>query len=255
MEADKTKISVVINTYNAQTHLAEVLESVKEFDEVVVCDMESTDGTRDIANSYGCKILTFPKANHKSAEPARTFAIQSASSYWVLVVDADEVITSELRGYLYRRISQEGCPAGLYIARKNKFLGAYGRDWAHDYQLRFFKREGTVWPPFVHTFPEVQGDVLRAPSRYFMLHLADETMRQWVAKMNEYTDNEVEKKAERNYGVFALFFRPFWRFVRNYFFMGGFLNGRRGLVQATQWAIYQQILVMKMMEKRLRAND
>ena len=74
---DENKISVVINTYNAEQHLTKCLEAVKEFDEVVVCDMESTDHTVAIAREYGCKVLTFPKANHKSAEPARTFAIQS----------------------------------------------------------------------------------------------------------------------------------------------------------------------------------
>ena len=52
---------------------------MKQFDEVVVCDMESTDRTVAIAEENGCRVVTFPKANHKSAEPARTFAIQSAS--------------------------------------------------------------------------------------------------------------------------------------------------------------------------------
>lgn len=73
------KISVVINTYNAEQHLSKVLEAVKDFDEIVVCDMESTDNTVKIAKDFGCRIVIFPKANHKSAEPARTFAIQSAS--------------------------------------------------------------------------------------------------------------------------------------------------------------------------------
>ena len=94
---EEQKISVVINTYNARQYLAKVLESVKDFDEVVVCDMESTDDTVAIAEQYGCKVVTFPKADHKSAEPARTFAIQSASNPWVLVVDADELVTPELR--------------------------------------------------------------------------------------------------------------------------------------------------------------
>ena len=48
----ENKISVVINTYNARRHLAQVLESVKDFDEIVVCDMESTDDTREIAEKY-----------------------------------------------------------------------------------------------------------------------------------------------------------------------------------------------------------
>ena len=93
----ENKISVVINTYNAGEHLGECLEAVKDFDEVVVCDMESTDSTVEIAQRYGARVVTFPKAGHKSAEPARTFAIQSATSPWVLVVDSDEIITPQLR--------------------------------------------------------------------------------------------------------------------------------------------------------------
>ena len=48
-------ISVVINTYNAEEHLAECLEAVKDFDEIVVCDMESTDHTVEIANDTAAK--------------------------------------------------------------------------------------------------------------------------------------------------------------------------------------------------------
>lgn len=53
------KISVVINTYNAERHFAKVLESLKDFDEIVVCDMESTDSTLEIARQYGLREYTF----------------------------------------------------------------------------------------------------------------------------------------------------------------------------------------------------
>ena len=94
---EKKEISVVINTYNAEKFLQRVLDSVKDFDEIVICDMESTDHTVEIAQHAGCKVVTFPKANHTCVELARNFAIQSASSPWVLVVDADELVTPELR--------------------------------------------------------------------------------------------------------------------------------------------------------------
>ena len=251
----ENRISVVINTYNAGEHLGECLEAVKDFDEVVVCDMESTDSTVEIAQRYGARVVTFPKAGHKSAEPARTFAIQSATSPWVLVVDSDEIITPQLRQYLYRRIEDPDCPAGLYIARLNKAIGQFTRDWSHDYQLRFFVREGTVWPPYVHTFPQVPGRTERAPASYKMLHLADVTMRQWVTKMNDYTDNEVAKKAQRGFGVTALMGRPLWAFLRSFLFQGGFRNGRRGFLQAVQSAMYQQVLISKIMEKELRTKE
>lgn len=248
------KISVVINTYNAELHLEKVLESVKDFDEIVVCDMESTDCTLDIARKYGCKIVNFPKANHKSAEPARTFAIQSASNKWVFVVDADEVITSELRKALYSHIAKPNCPEGLYIPRKNMFMNMFVRDFHYDYQLRFFIREGTEWPPYVHTFPKVQGRVekLKAGNDACMLHLMDETMHEYMAKMNQYTDNEVEKKADKGYGLGALIWRPIWRFFKKYFMDGSYRMGTRGLIRAMMAAVYQFILISKIIEKRYR---
>ncbi len=254
MRPSDQRISVVINTYNAEQHLEKVLQSVRDFDETVVCDMESTDRTQEIARQYGCRVVTFPKANHKSAEPARTFAIQSASSKWVLVVDADELITPELRQVLYERIAQENCPAGYYIPRKNMFMSMFVRDFHYDYQLRFFIREGTEWPPYVHTFPVVQGRVekLKAGKDACMLHLMDETMHEYMTKMNEYTDNEVEKKRAKGYGVGALLWRPAWRFFKKYFMDGSYRMGTRGLIRAGMAAVYQFFLVAKIIEKRYR---
>ena len=248
-------ISVVVNTYKAEEHLQECLEAVKDFDEVLVCDMESTDRTVLIARQYGCKVVTFPKGDITIVEPARQFAIDSASHPWVLVVDADEIVTPQLREYLYARIGDGDCPQGLYIARQNKVMGAYNRDWSSDMQLRFFRKQGTVWPAQIHSIPIIQGRVEQAPKRCKMLHLADQTYGQWVEKMNHYTDNEVEKKSKRGFGLVALMVRPLWRFVYVYVFKGGFMNGRRGVLQAVQWAIYQQVLVSKIIEKRLREKQ
>ena len=255
--SDEHSISVVINTYNARQHLERVLQSVAGFDEVLVCDMESTDDTVAIALSHGCRVVTFPKADHKSAEPARTFAIQSARSKWVLVVDADELVTPQLRDVLYERIRDPQCPAGYYIPRQNMFMGMFVRDWHYDFQLRFFIREGTEWPPYVHTFPTVPGRVerLHAPKEARLLHLMDETMHEYMEKMNLYTDNEVDKKAARGYGLGALLWRPAWRFFKSYFLDGSFRMGKRGFIRAMLAAYYQFVLVAKMMERRYREGE
>ena len=251
------KISVVINTYNAHQHLARVLDTVRDFDEVVVCDMESTDDTRDIAARYGCRIVTFPKADHKSAEPARTFAIQSATSKWVLVVDADELVTPDLRTALYSAIQRPDCPAGYYLPRRNMFMGMFVRDFHLDYQLRFFIREGTEWPPYARTFPTVKGRVekFHAPGDACLIHLMDETMHEWVAKMNQYTDNEAEKKRAKGYGLGALLWRPTWRFFKKYWMDGSFRMGLRGFIRAQLAAIYQFIVVAKIIEQRYRERE
>ena len=249
--SEDNKISVIINTYNAEQHLRKVLDSVKDFDEVVVCDMESTDHTLEIAKEYGCKIVTFPKENHTCCEPARTFAIQSASNKWAFVVDADEIVTPELRDELYQIIQQPNCAAGYYIPRQNMFMSMFVRDFHYDYQLRFLVREGTEWPPYIHSLPKVPGRVekLKARKEARLLHLMDETMHEYITKMNIYTDNETDKK---QYGTMALFWRPLWRFFKSYVMDGSFRMGTRGLIRSLMAAQYQFILVSKIIEKRYR---
>jgi glycosyltransferase involved in cell wall biosynthesis len=248
------KISVVINTYNAEQHLEQVLEAVRDFDEIVVCDMESTDNTLDIARKYGCKIVTFAKKNYNIVEPARNFAVQSAQNKWVLVVDADEIITPELKSILYKKINEPNCPAGFFIQRRNMFMGMYIRDFHPEYILRFFIKDGAEWPPYIHSIPVIQGRVekLKGYDNACMLHLMDETMYEYMAKMNQYTDNEVEKKRGRNYGVGALIWRPIWRFFKKYFMDGSYRMGTRGLIRAMMAAVYQFVLISKIIEKRYR---
>lgn len=247
------KISVVINTYNAEKHLVRVLESVKDFDEIVICDMESTDSTVAIARKYGCKIVTFEKKDYVSAEPARTFAIQSASCKWVLVVDADEIVPAALRNYLYQIIEEPDCPQGLYIPRKNYFMGQFMHCNYPDYILRFFVREGTVWPPYVHTFPLVKGKTTHIPAGrkdLAFIHLADDSIRVRVDKTNLYTENEVLKKSSKKYGTPALLYRPFFRFFKSFILKKGFLDGRAGFIYACFEGLYQFIMVSKIIEKR-----
>lgn len=251
------KISVVINTYNAHQHLERVLDSVQGFDEIVVCDMESTDDTRDIAARRGCRIVTFPKNGHTIVEPARNFAVQSATHPWVLVVDADELVTPELHDLLYREIQRPDCPAGFFIPRKNLFLGMFVRDFHPDYILRFFRREGSDWPPTIHSIPTVAGRVERLPAKgeAHIVHLMDETMHEYVAKMNQYTDLEAERKRDKGYGLGALLWRPAWRFFKKYWMDGSFRMGTRGFIRAQMAAYYQFIVVAKMLEQRYREKD
>lgn len=248
------KISVVINTYNAEKHLQRVLDSVCSFDEIVICDMESTDSTLAIANKNNCKIVIFPNNGYLSAEPARTFAIQSASNPWVLVVDADELITETLRKYLYEYIDNPNCAQGLYIPRLNKFMGKTLKCAYPDYQLRFFIREGTEWPPYVHTFPHVNGRLEKLPrnkKELAMIHLANDSIHSIMEKDNRYSDNDVDKKAHKKYGMGALIYRPLWRFLKCYIIEGGWKDGVHGLIYAGLKGVYQFELMAKIIEKRL----
>lgn len=246
------RISAVINTYNAEKYLEEVLTALEGFDEIVVCDMESTDRTVDIARSHGCKVVTFPKGDINIVEPARDFAIQSASNPWVLVVDADEIVTPELRDYLYSRVRRGDCPEALNVPMINRFMGRFSK-MPPDYHVRFFRRDKAKWPPTIHSHVQIDGRTEKMPSTLkgvHFLHLADSTMQERVEKLNRYTDRELERRRSKGWGTGALVFRPVWFFLRSYLFKQGFRDGRRGLIRAYIDGAYQAVLVSKLIEER-----
>ncbi len=251
------KISVIINTYNAEKHLEQVLEAVKEFDEIIVCDMESTDSTLEIAQRFGTRVITFPKGEYNIVEPARNFAIKHASHPWILVVDADEIVTSALKEYLYQAIEKTDCPAGIYIPRKNYFMGKFMHCHYPDYILRFFKKEGTVWPPIIHVSPIVQGTLYRIPPQkqeLAFIHLANDSVNDIVRKTNQYTHNEIEKKKNKRYGVLAFLYRPFFRFFKAYILKGGIRDGKAGFIKSCLEGYYQFVMLAKIVEYNEKKN-
>lgn len=246
-------ITVIINTYNAEKHLEHVLESVKHFDEILLVDMESKDQTLTIAQNHGAHILTFPRGEHNIVEPARQFAINHATHEWCLVVDADEIVSPQLHDYLYQIIQQPDCPDGLYIPRKNYFMGRFMYAYYPDYNLRFFRREKTTWPPIIHIQPQVAGSIGHIPANHKELaldHLADDTISQRLQKTDQYTDNELRKKALKHYPPLALIYRPLHRFLKSYFLKKGFLDGTPGFIRSCLDGYYQFIMIAKMFEAR-----
>lgn len=248
---ERQSISVVINTYNAQRHLIQVLQSVSHFDEVVVCDMESTDGTVTIAKSMGAKVVRFPRGENNIVEVARQFALDSAQGPWILVIDADEVVTPKLYDYLRQRTEQPDCPAGLFVPFRNQVLGHTLHK--RDYHLRFFRKDCTVWPPTIHSTPQVSGRVewMKRNCGAEIVHLDENRMGQRLEKINRYTDNELRRGKSRQWGVAALFYRPLWRFFKTYVLQAMYRDGAAGFVASVYEAMYQFALVAKMLERRV----
>ena len=248
----KNKISVVINTYNAEKHLDRILSALKGFDEILICDMESTDHTLRIAQEHGCRVVTFERRQHNIVEPAREFAIHEAKYDWVLVVDADELVTPALKAYLYEIIEQDNCPDGLFIPRKNFFMGRFMRCHYPDHVLRFFRKDKTHWPAVIHCVPEVAGRVEKIPGSrkdLALVHLANDTIENIVSKTNLYTRNELERKQHKHYGIMAFFWRPFFRFFKAYILKGAILDGLPGFIKSVLEGYYQFIFLAKKYEQ------
>ena len=86
------KISAIVQTYNAEKHLDRVLSALKDFDEILVVDMESTDSTHEICRRHGVRLIIKPRGEHRITEAYRDFSIHAAANDRVLIVDADEIV-------------------------------------------------------------------------------------------------------------------------------------------------------------------
>lgn len=256
MTKEERKISVIINTYNAAQHLTRVLESAKDFDEIVICDMYSTDQTIEIAKQYNCKIIFHEKMSF--CEPARNTAIQAASNKWVLVVDADELISKNLKDYLYEQINKDNCPSAIRIPRKNYFMGKFMHSSYPDYIMRFAKRDAIDWPDHIHSTPIIDGKIETIPSRrkdLAFIHLANDSSETILRKLNTYTEKEIERRKGQQYKLTALIYNPLFRFFKSYILKGGFRDGKAGLAYAGLNAMYKFATVVKLMESNLNEDE
>lgn len=248
------KISIVINTFNEEKNIERCLDSVKSFDDVVICDMYSTDATVEIAKRYGCRIVYFE--NCGICEPARNFAIQSAKNDWVLVLDADEVVTNDLILYLTNHIERSAKVKGLFIPRKNYFCGVFMECNYPDYQLRFLSKQHTDWPETIHARPRIEGLVKKIPKsrkELAIVHLDDRSIAQQLEKFDKYSEMEQTRNRQRNrqFSSLSILTKPLWVFLKDYLVKGGYKSGRMGYVYCKLSAIYSFMIIAKSWENSL----
>lgn len=250
------KISVIVQTYNAQRHLDIVLKSVARFDEIIVADMESDDDTVAIAKRHRTKVVVYPRGVSRICEAFRDKAVHEASNPWVLVVDADEVVTDALRDYLYDEISRDPSPRGIMIPRRNYFRGRWMRCDYPDYVCRFFRSAGSFWPTAIHSLPTYQGPTVKIDAcrtDLALIHLANESLSRQINKMNQYT--EMEKARRRvNYHRYKLIIDPAFRFFKSYVMKGAFWQGVDGFIKAVMDSFYRFAALAKVEEERQRAE-
>ena len=241
-------LSVTLITWNEEDRLRAALESVAWAREIVVVDSGSTDKTVEIALAFTDKLIFHAWEGYAAQ---KNFALGQASSPWVLSIDADEVVSPELRSEIQRVLADDGPADGYLIPRKNIFLGRWirhGRLYP-DLQLRLFRRgRGAFRPARVHEAISVDGrvDVLRAP----LTHESYRSVEDFVARAGRYSALAAEGALEggRRGRLSSCVFRPLGRCVSMYLLHRGFLDGRHGLLLALLYGYYVFLREVKLWE-------
>jgi glycosyltransferase involved in cell wall biosynthesis len=265
-------LSVIIITFNEEAKLARTLASVHPLvadgkGEIIIVDSGSTDRTVEIAKSYGAKVFV---EEWKGYAAQKNSVIDKATGEWILSLDADEEVDTDLIDVLTGQAddrllpgsgSREWCltmrqtgqaqeflkgrPVGFFLRRKNYFLDRWvqhGGFWP-DPKLRLFRRgSGRFEDRAVHEDIRVEGPT--KPIRHgALVHHSYPTLSDYIEHMNRYSSLGAEMVvAKQNdkvrFSVINIVLRPVSTFIYNYFFRLGFLDGREGLLLHLYHAVY-----------------
>jgi glycosyltransferase involved in cell wall biosynthesis len=227
---DRTQaaLSAVLITKNASDRLSACLSSLAFCDEIVVVDSGSSDTTCDIARRFNARIIS---RNWMGFGRQKQFAVDQASHDWVLCIDADERVTSELAASIRQALVQPATPV-YRMARCNRFLGKWLRhgEGYPDWSPRLFDRRSARWsddPVHEKVLYAVTPETLGGD----LLHESAEDLQDYFEKQNYYTTLAARQMFERGLSVNPAYLvaSPLVRFVKFYFFRLGFLDGIAGL--------------------------
>jgi glycosyltransferase involved in cell wall biosynthesis len=224
------KITALVPTLDEEENLRDCLASVAWADEIFVVDSGSADRTLEIAREFGARVVQHEYVNSAAQ---KNWAIPQAAHAWVLLVDADERVTPELRDEIRGILAREEKFDGYWIRRANHFLGRRMNHcgWETDKVIRLFHRDkGRYQEREVHAEIDLPGPlpILRHP----LLHYSFRSFRQYWRKMQLYSDwgaSQLHKEGKRS-GWVSIGLRPPLRFLKMYVARLGFLDGIHGLV-------------------------
>ena len=255
-------VSVIVMTRNEAANIAACLACLGDFDQVVVVDSASEDGTEAIARDAGAELVSFLWDGHYPKKKQWSLQWPGLRHDWVLLVDADErvspALAAEIRG-LMRRPRPEGA---FFLSSRPVWLGRALRHGCPYRKIALMHRGrahfpvcddlhvATMWEVEGHYQPLVQGPVGRL--RHPLLHDDGKPPFAWLERHNRYSDweavlgmaNPARLAGERGmrrwakHMVRVLPFRPALAFLHSYLLCLGFLDGRAGLHHAVARGFY-----------------
>jgi glycosyltransferase involved in cell wall biosynthesis len=280
-------VTVVIPTRNEGRHLARCLEAVRRFSEVYVVDSQSTDSTVELARAFGAKVEQFHY--HGGWPKKRQWALDSLpfENDWVLLLDADEVPTTDLVNEMEDAVRTPGV-VGYWIFLRIKFLGRelrfggsgfwklslFRRHNGH-FECRLKDQDHSMSDIEVHEHVVVDG--VAGKLRHSLPHHNVESLDRYLTKHNEYSNweanvllrktqehaelapalfgNQAQRRRWLKKMLFGLPGSPILFFVYKYIGRLGLLDGVPGLIYCALQATHFFHIKAKMYELKLAARS
>lgn len=227
----RAKISALVTTYNEERHIAACIDSLAWCDEVLVVDSYSTDSTPEIAKSS--TRVRFVQRTYYGSASQKNWAMDHARHDWILILDADERCTPELRREIESILERGSRHDAFTIKRRVYFLGRVLRfsGWQHDRVIRLLRKGSGRYPNRrVHAdmVTRSPAPVLRNPMEHYMVDDLVEYARR-IEKYSWWGAAQAWREQRRS-GFWQVFGRSAWRLLRTYVVQLGILDGMRGVV-------------------------
>lgn len=230
------KLSVVLITKNEEMNISEALQSVAWADEKIVLDSGSTDQTVALAKAAGARVYEEAFSDFSTQ---KNKVLSYATCDWVLLIDADERITSPLAEEIKDRIRLNQ-PAAYAIQRDTFFFGQRLRfsGTRRDAPIRLFPRGKAQYFQSVHE--QIRTSLKVEQLKNTMPHYSTRDREHYQRKLDCYLPLEVqvmrEKGRKASFG--DVWFRPVIKFTQLYFLQAGLLDGKGGFQYASLSAYY-----------------
>ena len=271
-------ISVIILTHNEETNIKRCLDSVSWSDDILVVDSFSEDRTVEISKQHGARVIQRAFDDFSSQ---RNFASEQGNlkHEWVLHLDADEVVTPELRAELPKAVF--GDKDAYRVSSKLIFCGKFLRHaglfpW---YQVRFGRKQALRFKQVGHGQRETLEPGRIGTLKSSLLHFNfSKGLSDWIERHNRYSTAEAQQNVYgyvnndvsfldllstetdcRRRAAKKIFRRlpgrPTTRFIYMYLFRGGILDGKIGFTYCRLLAWYERLIVLKEREIRAHARE
>ncbi len=250
----KPGISVCIIALNEEKRISPCLESVGFADEIIVVDGGSADATVKTAKQFKAKVFLRPFDHFVNQ---KNYAVSLAGREWVLVADADEVVTPELKQEILtltadqKHLSEKPCSAWR-IPRRNFYMGQWimHGGWYPDFSIRLFRNgSGEFTGGTVHeTFRLYEGSYCTLKND--LLHYSYRTISEHLSRIDQYSTLIAQDKFRRGRRSSVLWavMKGLSKFFIMYIIKMGFLDGRAGLALAATGGFYNFLKYIKLWE-------
>lgn len=236
-------ITGIILTKNEEGNIVDCVESISFCSEIIIIDDYSTDKTPELIENLAeknKKIKTFSRKLENNFSEQRQFGIEKSSNDWIFFVDADERITPELATEIKENVTESTTYGGFLIPRRDFIWGKmlmHG-ETGNIKLLRLFNKHSGKLEGKVHETWVTKKDVGRLVNP--ILHFPHPTISEFLTEINFYTDLRAKELFDKKIkvGFFSIIIYPKAKFIKNFIFKRGFLDGTAGLVHAIHMSFH-----------------